>query len=67
MMSPYSVTEDEFESQFGVNYIGHFLLTHLLLDIMKKSGSLTRYARIVNTSSAVHYVGKIHFENLQGR
>ncbi|XP_064637353.1 dehydrogenase/reductase SDR family member on chromosome X-like [Lineus longissimus] len=67
MLCPYHVTEDSFESQFGINYIGHFLLTHLLLDILKKSGTSSRYSRIVNTSSVVHFVGKIQFENLQGR
>ncbi|XP_053458407.1 retinol dehydrogenase 12 isoform X3 [Nycticebus coucang] len=41
---------------------GHFLLTHLLLEQLKKSAP----ARVVNLSSVVHHVGKIHFYDLHG-
>lgn len=50
-------TTDGLEEQFGVNHIGHFLLTLRLLDLMK-AGS-----RIVNVSSGAHKVGKIHFDD----
>lgn len=50
-------TEDGLEEQFGVNHIGHFLLTLRLLDRMK-SGS-----RIVVVASGAHKIGRIHFND----
>lgn len=61
MTPPYSKTEDGFELQFGANYLGHFLLTGLLLDIIVK----TENSRIVTLSSAVHKNGTINFDDLQ--
>lgn len=39
-------TKDGFEEQFGVNYLGHFLLTNLLLDELKK-GDIRRWVNPV--------------------
>ena len=50
-------TKDGLEEQFGVNHIGHFLLTLRLLDRMQ-AGS-----RIVVVASGAHKVGKIHFND----
>jgi len=57
-----ATTEDGLETTFSVNHLAPFLLTNLLLDILKES----RPARIVNLASAAHY-GTIDFENLQGQ
>ncbi|MBZ3890176.1 Retinol dehydrogenase 12 [Sciurus carolinensis] len=62
MLCPYSKTADGFETHLGVNHLGHFLLTHLLLGRLKESAP----ARVVNLSSVVHHVGKIRFHDLQG-
>jgi NAD(P)-dependent dehydrogenase (short-subunit alcohol dehydrogenase family) len=55
-----SRTEDGFETQIGVNHLGHFALTGLLLpSLMKRPNS-----RIVNVSSMGHIPGKIHLDDL---
>ena len=56
------VTEDGFEIHFGVNHLGHFLLTELLTPAM------TDDARVVTVTSAAHYrASGIDFERMVGR
>jgi len=53
---------DGIEMTFATNYLGHFLLTNLLLNTLKASAP----ARIINVSSFVHkWTNKIDFEDLQ--
>jgi len=53
-------TEDDLEMQMGTNHMGHFLLTNLLLDLLKKSAP----SRVVVVSSGLSKYGKIDFDNL---
>ncbi|MDP4097956.1 oxidoreductase [Paenibacillus sp. P96] len=57
---PYRKTAQGFEQQFGINHLGHFALTGLLLDRL----NATPGARIVTVSSISHRSGIIHFDNL---
>lgn len=62
MAVPYGKTADGFEMHFGTNHLGHFLLTGLLFELLKR----TPNSRVVTVSSFAHYGGRINFENLNG-
>jgi protochlorophyllide reductase len=53
-------TEDGFERQFGINHLGHFTLTGLLLPALRDVPG----SRIVTVSSIAHRAGRIHFDNI---
>lgn len=69
MFAPFEETEDGFESHFAVNYLGHFLLSHLLLPALKQaSATFSTNPRIVNISSCAHELSpEIDFKDINMR
>ncbi|XP_053687214.1 retinol dehydrogenase 12-like [Sabethes cyaneus] len=63
MATPRTLTREGYEVQFGVNHLGHFLLTNLLLDRLKASAP----SRIVTVTSKCHKHGEINRNDLHGR
>jgi NAD(P)-dependent dehydrogenase (short-subunit alcohol dehydrogenase family) len=60
---PRQETGDGFEMQYGVNHLGHFALSGLLLDtLLNTSGS-----RIVTVTTLGHHVARMKFDDLQGK
>lgn len=55
------LTDEGVERQFGINHLGHFLLTNLLLPILKDG------SRIVVVASGGHKAGKIYFDDINLR
>ncbi|KAG7176667.1 Dehydrogenase/reductase SDR family member on chromosome X-like [Homarus americanus] len=64
MFWPKEITEDGHESHWSVNYLGHFLLTHLLFPSLVANSTPERPARVVNLSSSAHYIGSINFDDI---
>ncbi len=62
MFPPRLLTRQGFESQFATNHLGHFALTGLLFDTIRRGED----ARVVTVSSLEHKGGAIHFDDLTG-
>jgi NAD(P)-dependent dehydrogenase (short-subunit alcohol dehydrogenase family) len=60
MVPPYGKTAQGFETQIGVNHLGHFALTGLLLDVLLR----TSQSRVVTVSSGSHRFGQMDFADL---
>lgn len=55
-----SVTKEGIETHLGVNHMGHFLLTNLLLDYLKKSAP----SRVINVTTLQHGKSNINKNDL---
>nr|WBO77853.1 oxidoreductase [Streptomyces sp. SBE_14.2] len=60
MALPYGTTADGFEQQFGINHLGHFALTGLLLPALLR----TPGARVITVSSWMHAVSNVDLTDL---
>lgn len=62
MAPPRMRTRQGFELQFGVNHLGHYALTRLLLPLLQEQPG----ARVVHVTSGAQYFGKLNFDDLNG-
>ncbi len=59
-MNERALSQDGFEMTFAVNHLAPFLLTHLVIDLLRKSDE----PRVVNVSSVAHNRGRVDFDDL---
>ncbi|OAK98216.1 NAD(P)-binding protein [Phaeosphaeriaceae sp. SRC1lsM3a] len=64
MMTPFSLTADGFESQFGINHLAHFLLFQLLKPTLLASATPEYASRVICLSSVAHRTGVIDVADL---
>ncbi|XP_016989689.1 retinol dehydrogenase 12 isoform X2 [Drosophila rhopaloa] len=60
---PRRLTKEGFEMHLGVNHMGHFLLTNLLLDVLERSAP----SRVVVVASKAHERGQIQKEDINSK
>ena len=65
MACPKSFTKDGFETQFGVNHLGHFALTVGLMPALKEGArQLKKKSRVINVTSTLHALSKVDFQDI---
>ena len=57
MATPLGHTEDRFETQFGTNYLGHFVLVNRIAPLLRTEG------RLINLATAGQYLAKVDLED----
>ena len=60
MVCPYGTTDDGFETQFGTNHLGHFLMTCLIAPTLVTGGP----TRVVSLSSRGHHLSPVVFDDI---
>src|SRR6266853_1025416 len=57
MATPFGHTEDGFETQFGTNHLGHFVLVNRIVPLLRRGG------RLINLASAGHRFSNVDLED----
>jgi NAD(P)-dependent dehydrogenase (short-subunit alcohol dehydrogenase family) len=60
IFNTYQESKDGYEMSLAINHLGHFLLTHNLLNLLERG-----QARIINVSSEAHKMGKVNLKDLK--
>lgn len=60
-----NLSADGIEMTWALNHLNYFLLTHNLLDLLKRTAAEHGSARVINQSSSAHHTGVMHWDNLQ--
>ena len=64
MACPLAYTEDGFESQFGTNHVGHFVLTKGLIPALKEGAKKSgKNSRVISVSSLAHAISDVNLED----
>ena len=63
MATPEGKTEDGFETQFGTNHLGHFLLFQLLKPALLAASTPQFGSRVISVASSAHRFGKVRFDD----
>ncbi len=58
---------DGIEMTWALNHLSYFLLTHDLLELLKRTAAEHGEARIINQASSAHHEGRMHWEDLEFR
>ncbi|KAJ4146736.1 hypothetical protein BFJ70_g6380 [Fusarium oxysporum] len=63
MATPEGKTEDGFETQFGTNHLGHFLLFQLLKHALLRASTPQFQSRVISVASSAHRLGKVRLDD----
>ena len=64
MACPKATTEDGYDMQLQTNHLGHFLLTELLMPLIKTSAAGGFHPRIIILSSSAHELGRMNWDDI---